>query len=57
MYQLAQAARHLKMSRQWLYELIDRGDLTTAQVGGVRFVLDDDRFKAIKRRRAKESGK
>jgi len=41
------------MSRQWLYQLINRGEIGTAEIAGKRFVLDDQRFKAIQRERNK----
>lgn len=52
MYQIAEAARRLNLSRVWVYELIARGALVTSTVGGVRFVVADDRFKAIQRKRS-----
>ena len=51
-----QAADALKMSRQWLYQLIRRGEVTTANVAGKRLVIDDDQFKALRRARSKASG-
>ena len=48
-----QAADALNMSRQWLYQLINRGEVGTTEIAGRRFVLEDDRFKAIQRERAK----
>jgi len=49
-----QAAVLLNMSRQWLYELINRGEIGTTEIAGRRVVLDDERFKAIQRYRSKE---
>ena len=53
--QMTRAAKLLNMSRQWLYELIKRGEIGTSEIDGRPFVLDDDRFKAIRRQR--ENGK
>jgi len=51
--QQKQAAAALKMSRQWLWELINRGEITTAEIAGVKFVVDDSRFQTIKRERTR----
>ncbi len=51
--QIGKAADALNMSRQWLWELIKRGEIGTAEVAGRRFVLDDERFKVIRRERNK----
>lgn len=48
-----QAADALKMSRQWLYELIRRGEVATTEIAGRRVVIEDAQFKAIQRERAK----
>lgn len=57
MYQIAEAARRLNLSRVWVYELIARGALVTSTVGGVRFVVADDRFKAIQRKRGQATAR
>lgn len=51
--QQKQAAAALKMSRQWLWHLINEGEITVAEIAGVKFVVDDARFKAIQRQRVK----
>ena len=48
-----QAADALRMSRQWLYQLINRGEIGTTEIAGRRFVIEDERFKAIQHQRAK----
>jgi predicted site-specific integrase-resolvase len=48
-----QAAAALKMSRQWLYELINRGEIGTSEIAGRRLILEDERFKALRKERAK----
>lgn len=54
--QQKQAAEILRMSRMWVWTLIKRGELTVAEIAGRKFVVDDDRFKVIKRRRANGKG-
>jgi len=49
--QIKQAAKRLGVSRQWIHELINRGEIGTSNVAGRRFVLDDERFKALIRSR------
>ena len=49
--QISQAAKILNMSRQWLHELILRGEITTEEVAGRRLIVDDRLFKAIQRER------
>ena len=49
--QVKQAAALLDVSRQSIHAWIMKGHLGTALVAGRRFVLQDDRFKAIKQRR------
>ena len=49
--QITQAAKVLKVSRQWVHELINRGEIGTSKIAGRRFVLDDDRFRALKKQR------
>ena len=51
--QIKQAADLLNMSRQWLYILIQRGDITTKSIAGRDVVIDDAKFRAEKRRGAK----
>ena len=51
--QITEAARLLHMSRQWLYQLIERGEIGTSEIAGRKVVLDDERFKALRRQRAK----
>lgn len=51
--QINQAAEKLGISRQWVWELIKRGQIGTSEVAGRRFVLDDERFKLLQRERAK----
>ncbi len=53
--QIGKAAKTLGMSRQWLWTLINRGEIGTADVAGRRFVLEDERFKAVRRERAKKA--
>lgn len=48
-----QAAAALRMSRQWLYELIKRGEIGTTEIAGRTVILDDARFKVIQRERSK----
>lgn len=55
MHTISSAAKLLKLSRVWVYELINRGELATSTVGGLRFVVEDERFKALRRTRAKSS--
>jgi predicted DNA-binding protein YlxM (UPF0122 family) len=43
------AAKEFGVSRQWVYELIRRGELTGTHIAGVRLVIMDDRYKAVKR--------
>jgi len=49
--QIKQAAKLLDVSRQWVHELINRGEIATGEVAGRRFVLQDDRFEALRRAR------
>ena len=49
--QMQVAAKELGMSRQWLYQLITRGEIATSTVAGRRVVKNDARFKALKRKR------
>lgn len=51
--QIRSAAKALNMSRQWLHHLIKLGTIGTSEIDGRRFVLEDERFKAIQRERAK----
>jgi excisionase family DNA binding protein len=51
--QITQAAKRLGVSRQWIHELINRGQIGTSEVAGRRFVLDDERFKLLVRERIK----
>ena len=46
--QIGKAADALKMSRQWLWHLISEGAISTSEIAGKKFVVMDDRFKAIK---------
>lgn len=41
------------MSRMWLWRLIRDGKITTALVGGFKFVVQDERFKAIQKERTR----
>ena len=52
-----QAADLLNMSRQWLYELINRGEIGTTEIAGRRFVLEDERFDTMRRAGAKAVAK
>lgn len=49
--QQKQAAAALKMSRQWVWHLIGKGELTVAEIAGRKFVVADERFQAIKKAR------
>ena len=51
--QITEAAGRLNMSRQWLYELIRRREVSVTEIAGRRVVIEDDRFRAIAKRRAK----
>lgn len=46
-----QAAAALNMSRMWVWRLIKDGKLTVAVIGGVKFVVQDGRFKEIQKER------
>lgn len=48
---IQEAARRLGVSRQWLHELIKRGEIGTTEYTGRRVVIDDERFKALRRER------
>ena len=50
--QIGKAADALKMSRQWLWRLINEGEITTDKIAGHRFVVVDSRFKAMQRKRS-----
>jgi len=50
--QIGKAADALKMSRQWLWHLINKGAIRTGRIAGKKFVVMDDRFRAIKRARS-----
>ena len=52
-----QAADALNMSRQWLYHLINLGEIGTSEIAGKRFILEDARFKAIQRERSSKRKK
>lgn len=52
--QVTQAAKLLDVTRQWVHELINRGEIGTSTVAGRRFVLDDARFRALRRKRQAE---
>lgn len=51
--QITQAAKLLGVTRQWVHELINRGEIGTSKIAGRRFVLDDERFRTLRRERAK----
>ena len=53
--QIQQAAAILKISRQWVWELINRGEINTSEIAGRRFVLRDKQFRAIERQRSKKA--
>lgn len=53
--QVKQAAAALGVSRQWVHTLINRGALGTATIAGRRFVVEDDRYKALRRAHTKDS--
>lgn len=46
----------LRVSRQSVHTWINRGELTTATIGGWRFVVEDERFKARQRERKPKRG-
>lgn len=50
---ITDAAKALHMSRQWLYNMIDRGEINTAMIAGMRLVIKDDLFKSIQKKRQK----
>ncbi len=54
--QITQAAKLLRFSRQWVYTLIDRDEINVVELAGFRFVLQDDKFKALQRARKKKNG-
>lgn len=51
--QTQQAADLLGVSRQWVWELVKRQELNTREVAGRPFILNDRRFKALKKKREK----
>ena len=54
---MQQAAQQLNMSRQWLWELIGRGEITVREIAGRRVVVEDGRFMAIRRKREKKASR
>jgi len=55
--QLTKAAEILGLSRQWLYELIARGEIGVTEIAGRRVVVEDARFRALKKRYNGRNGK
>jgi excisionase family DNA binding protein len=51
MYTITNAAKNLGVTRQWIYQLISKGALTTTTIGGVRFIVPDNRYRSIKAKR------
>ena len=47
------AARELNMSREWLYQLIRKDEISTVEIAGRRVVVKDSRFEQLKRIRSK----
>ena len=47
------AAQLLKMSRQWVHELINRGLIGTINIAGHRVVVKDKHFMSLCKKRAK----
>jgi predicted site-specific integrase-resolvase len=51
------AAKELGVSRQWVYHLIDRGSLNTTEIAGIRLIVQDGQFHAVKRGRKHDARK
>ena len=51
--QITEAAKLLNMSRQWVHELINRGEISISVIAGRRLVLNNGQFKALRKERAK----